>query len=319
MPSPHVIQILRSKTRLSDEEIIKLTDSQAWKAIYEAEKEKRDRRELLRKPEICFTGFNYEERENLETEAVIKGLKVRKRVTVNLAYLVIGDTPGEKKIELALEQGVEILRLEEYEKKEFFVKKPIVKTKKRKKDYEKEAYDKYYANEQSNQSEVDPEDEAILFEKKVEISITEDKEEEKAKVEYLGPSQTASHNGNFVTIKNNFVSSKNKKRESSFPFYFLRVLAGRIWIFISVVNLGYYFGLGLFCSKFNLLGYLSLIITYCLSVWAVNADKSNKRVADFSYFLIPRGKLNKIIFYTALSLSIMAIMGIASDTNFFCQ
>ena len=119
MPSPHVIQILKSKTRLSDEEIIKLTDSQAWKAIYEAEKEERERRELLRKPEICFTGFNYEERENLETEAVIKGLKVRKRVTVNLAYLVIGDTPGEKKIELALEQGVEILRLEEYEKKEF--------------------------------------------------------------------------------------------------------------------------------------------------------------------------------------------------------
>ena len=39
MPSPHVIQILRSKTRLSDEEIIKLTDSQTWKAIYEAEKE----------------------------------------------------------------------------------------------------------------------------------------------------------------------------------------------------------------------------------------------------------------------------------------
>ena len=67
MPSPHVIQIFRSKTRLSDEEIIKLTDSQAWKAIYEAEKEERDRRELLRKPEICFTGFNYEERENLET------------------------------------------------------------------------------------------------------------------------------------------------------------------------------------------------------------------------------------------------------------
>jgi len=38
MPSPHVIQILRSKTRLSDDEIIKLTNAQAWKAIYEAEK-----------------------------------------------------------------------------------------------------------------------------------------------------------------------------------------------------------------------------------------------------------------------------------------
>ena len=64
--------------------------------------------------------------------------------------------------------------------------------------------------------------------KKVEISITKDKGqekvEEKAKVEYLSPTQTANRNGNFVTIKNNVVSSKNKKNESSFPFYFLRVL-----------------------------------------------------------------------------------------------
>ena len=319
MPSPHVIQILRSKTRLSDEEIIKLTDSQAWKAIYEAEKGKREKRELLRKPEICFTGFNYEEREDLETEAVIKGLKVRKRVTINLAYLVIGDTPGEKKIELALEQGVEILRLEEYEKKEFFVKKPIVKTQKRKKDYEKETYDKYYANEQSNQSEIDPEDEIILFEQKVDISITEEKEKEKAKVEYLSPSQTASRNGNYVTIKNNFVSSENKKSESSFPLYFLRVLAGRLWIFISVTTFVFNFGQVFLCSKFEPIGFLFLIFTYCLSVWAVNADKSNNRAPGFSYFLIPRGKLNKIIFYTALSLAILSIFGAASVINSYCQ
>ena len=319
MPSPHVIQILRSKTHLSDEEIIKLTDSQAWKAIYKAEKGKREKRELLRKPEICFTGFNYEERENLETEAVIKGLKVRKRVSVNLAYLVIGDTPGEKKIELALEQGVEILRLEEYEKKEFFVKKPIEKTQKRKKDYDEETYNKYYANEQSNQSEIDPEDEIILFEQKVDISITEEKEKEKAKVEYLSPSQTASRNGNYVTIKNNFVSSENKKSESSFPLYFLRILAGRLWIFISVTTFVFNFGQVFLCSKFEPIGFLFLIFTYCLSVWAVNADRSNNRVPNFSYFFIPRGKLNKIIFYTAISLAILSIIGASSDTNLYCQ
>ena len=323
MPSPHVIQILRSKTRLSDEEIIKLTDSQAWKAIYEAEKEERDRRELLRKPEVCFTGFNYEERENLETDAVIKGLKVRKRVTVDLGYLVIGDTPGEKKIELALEQGVEILSLEEYEKKEFFVKKPKLKTKKRKKDYEEEVYDEIYLNDPNIESDNESEDEIILFEKKVEISITEDKEqekeEEKAKVEYLSPSQTASRNGNYVTIKNNFVSSKNKKSDSSFPFYFLRVLAGRLWIFISVTTFVFNFGQVFLCSKFEPIGFLFLIFTYCLSVWAVNADKSNNREPSFSYFLIPRGKLNKIIFYTALSLAILSIIGAASDINLYCQ
>jgi len=319
MLSPDVIRILRSKTRLSDDEIIKLTNAQAWKAIYEAEKLERERKESLRKPEICFTGFNYEERENLETEAVIKGLKVRQRVTVNLAYLVLGDTPGEKKIELALEQGVEILSLEEYEKKQFFVKKPLVKNKRVKKDYDEEVYDEIYFNDQNNESDTESEDEIIPFEKKVEISITEDKAEEKAKVEYLSPSQTVSRNGNYVTIKNNFVSSKNKKSESSFPLYFLRVLAGRIWIFISVTTFVFNFGLVFLCSKFEPIGFLFLIFTYGLSVWAVNADKSKNKAPHLSYYLIPSGKLNKIIFYTALSLSILSIIGAASDTNSYCQ
>ena len=127
MPSPDVIKILRSKTRLNDDEIIKLNDEQAWKAIYEAEKVEKEKRESLRKPEICFTGFNYEERENLEVDAIKKGLKVTKSVTRLLAYLVIGNLPGEKKIEKANEQGVRILTLDEYEQLEEFVKKTINK------------------------------------------------------------------------------------------------------------------------------------------------------------------------------------------------
>ncbi len=124
MPNPKLIQILRSKTRLSDEEIIGLTDAQGWKAIREAGTEQKTRREAVRKPEICFTGFGFEEREELETQAVIKGLKVRKSVTKDLAYLVLGETPGEKKIEKAVQQGVEILRLDDYERLEAFIRKP---------------------------------------------------------------------------------------------------------------------------------------------------------------------------------------------------
>ena len=71
------------------------------------------------------------------------------------------------------------MSLEEYEKREFFVKKPKVKTKKRKKDYDEEVYDEIYFNDQNNESDTESEDEIILFEKKVEISITEDKAEEK--------------------------------------------------------------------------------------------------------------------------------------------
>ena len=76
MPSPELIQILRSKTRLTDEEIINLTEAQGWKAVREAEKKERERKEKLRKPEICFSGFDFEEREELETQAVIKGLRL---------------------------------------------------------------------------------------------------------------------------------------------------------------------------------------------------------------------------------------------------
>ena len=124
MPSPDIIQILRSKTKLTDDEIIKLSNKEAWQEIYKAEAEERERREKLRKPEICFTGFNFEEREKLETDATLKGLKVRTKVTKLLAYLVIGDTPGEKKIEQAGEQGTQILTIDEYEKLDLFIKKP---------------------------------------------------------------------------------------------------------------------------------------------------------------------------------------------------
>ena len=57
----------------------RLLDSRkAWEAIYGGEKVKKEKRESLRKPEIYFTGFNYEERENLEADEVKKGLKVTK-------------------------------------------------------------------------------------------------------------------------------------------------------------------------------------------------------------------------------------------------
>ena len=145
MPDQDIIRILKSKTKLTDDEILKLSNTKAWQEIYKAEAEERERKEELRKPEICFTGFNFEEREKLETEATIKGLKVRSRVTKFLAYLVIGDLPGEKKIEQAEEQGVQILTIDEYEKLDTFTKKPKSISKKTKKEttQEDEYVDEY--------------------------------------------------------------------------------------------------------------------------------------------------------------------------------
>jgi hypothetical protein len=116
MPSPKLIQILRSKTKLTDEQIIGLSETEGWAEVRKVDEQRRAEREANKKPEICFTGFNGNEREELETAAVIKGYKVRTTVTKNLDILVLGEAPGVKKIEKAEAQGVSILQLDEYEK-----------------------------------------------------------------------------------------------------------------------------------------------------------------------------------------------------------
>ena len=42
VPSPDIIQILRSKTKLTDDEIIKLSNKEAWQEIYKVEAEARE-------------------------------------------------------------------------------------------------------------------------------------------------------------------------------------------------------------------------------------------------------------------------------------
>ena len=113
MPNPTLIQILRSRTHLTDEQILQLSDGEGWKIIRELDDAKRKE---MDKPEICFTGFNLSEREELEKNAMIKGYRVRKTVTKKLDVLVLGETPGEAKISKAESQGVQILQLHEYQK-----------------------------------------------------------------------------------------------------------------------------------------------------------------------------------------------------------
>ena len=59
MPDTDIIINIEIKTGLTDEEIIKLSNNKAWQIIREAEAEQRIRKEEIRKPEICFTGFNF--------------------------------------------------------------------------------------------------------------------------------------------------------------------------------------------------------------------------------------------------------------------
>ena len=114
MPSPKLIQILRSRTDLTDEQIIPLSDGESWAIIRKIDEDKRKNRPPKR-PEVCFTGFNKKEKEALEVIADKKGFDSKGSVTKILKYLVIGETAGEIKIKKAETQGVKILRKKEFE------------------------------------------------------------------------------------------------------------------------------------------------------------------------------------------------------------
>ena len=57
MPRPKLIKILKSKILLSDEEIIPLSDTEAWDKFYAAEAIMRAEREAKRKPVVSFPRF----------------------------------------------------------------------------------------------------------------------------------------------------------------------------------------------------------------------------------------------------------------------
>ena len=63
MPSPKFIQILRSKTKLTDAQIIGLSEAEGWAEVRKVDEQRRAERAANKKPEICFTGFNSNERE----------------------------------------------------------------------------------------------------------------------------------------------------------------------------------------------------------------------------------------------------------------
>lgn len=64
--------------------------------------------------EILFTGFDTESREELEEEAELEGLKVRKSLTKNLDLLCAGPKAGPRKLAEAREQGATVLSEEEF-------------------------------------------------------------------------------------------------------------------------------------------------------------------------------------------------------------
>lgn len=115
MPSPKLIQILRSRSDLADEQILELTDEQAWSIIYELDAKEKADREAKRMSTVCFTGFSKADKAAIEAVATQCGLKQVSGVSKSLKYLVLGETPGESKVIKAQELGVDILHAHEFE------------------------------------------------------------------------------------------------------------------------------------------------------------------------------------------------------------
>lgn len=60
-------------------------------------------------PEVCFTGFKKDDKEDLTKLASSSGMVVRTSVTSNLDFLCCGYNAGPKKIEKSRHQGVVVL------------------------------------------------------------------------------------------------------------------------------------------------------------------------------------------------------------------
>lgn len=111
MPSEKAVRALKAKTNLSDDQIARLSEDEAWDAVAgaPARKKPRDTR-----PRICFTGFRPAEKERLEQLAVDAGLRPVQSVTAKLDYLCTGADPGPAKVQKAQRQNVTMLTAKQF-------------------------------------------------------------------------------------------------------------------------------------------------------------------------------------------------------------
>ncbi len=106
MLNAKLIQILRSKSTFTEEQLSLLSDGEGWKWVRENASPSKTRRAGS---EICFTGFGVTERTTLSSLASTTGLRVVGSVTKGLAYLCVGDNPGAVKLQKAQSQNVLLL------------------------------------------------------------------------------------------------------------------------------------------------------------------------------------------------------------------
>lgn len=77
-----------------------MSEKEGWEWVYGHDRKLRDSKPA-RRPEVCFTGFNLEDKERLSALALEAGFNVKDKVTKGLALLVTGYSPGPSKLEKA--------------------------------------------------------------------------------------------------------------------------------------------------------------------------------------------------------------------------
>ena len=110
MPTEKATMILQSKTDFTKGQIAELTDAEAWNLIYSIRSTKAKDNRL----QVCFTGFGASKKVELTNLAQDKKFNVVASVTKKLDFLCGGETAGPKKLEKAIEQGVQILSENEF-------------------------------------------------------------------------------------------------------------------------------------------------------------------------------------------------------------
>lgn len=114
LPSEKVVKILQSKTDMPLEEILSLTEREAWHIVYSI-KSTTKRQERKPQNEICFTGFGPSRKKELQEIATSKGLLVVKSVTKNIKILCHGIIVGtNQKIGRALDRGADVISEEDF-------------------------------------------------------------------------------------------------------------------------------------------------------------------------------------------------------------
>jgi len=114
MASPNVVAMMVEKgASYSVEELQRMDDRECWKWVYKNQP-LRSRRPRDNRPQICFTGFRPDERQELEGIADQSGYKVVKSVTTKLTILVTGEAPGPSKLEKAQQQEAEIMDRDQF-------------------------------------------------------------------------------------------------------------------------------------------------------------------------------------------------------------